>query len=71
MAECELLSGCLFFNDKMAKLDVTAALMKIRYCKGNNSDCARYMVYEKLGRDHVPNDLYPGQIEKAKKIFKV
>ena len=69
MAECELLSGCLFFNDKMATLEATAGLMKTLYCRGTNESCARFMVYQKFGRAEVPPDLYPNQVDEAKKIL--
>lgn len=69
MADCELLPGCLFFNDKMASMPAAADMMKSRYCHGNKSNCARYMVYQKLGRPKVPPDLYPGDLERAKLIL--
>jgi hypothetical protein len=69
MADCELIAGCVFFNDKMAHMPATSELMKDRYCHGDNSQCARYMVYQKLGRPKVPTDLNPGNIERAKKII--
>ncbi len=69
MADCELLAGCLFFNNKMVNMPATAELMKSRYCRDDNSECARYMVYQKLGRPKVPIDLAPNNIERAKLIL--
>ena len=69
MAECELLGGCVFFNDKMANIPATAEMMKNRLCRGNKLECARYMVYKKLGRPKVPPDLYPNDVERAKLII--
>lgn len=69
MSECELLAGCIFFNDKMADQPATADLLKVRYCKGDNSKCARYMVYKAKGRDNVPPDLFPGQLTRANSII--
>jgi len=69
MADCECLPGCVFFNDKMADTPETAKYMKRRYCTGNNSDCARYMVFSKLGKSHVTADLFPNNVERAKEIL--
>ncbi len=69
MADCELLAGCLFFNDKMAHMPATAELMKNRYCRSDNSQCARFMVFQKLGRPKVPADLIPSNVVKARMII--
>lgn len=69
MADCELLAGCLFFNDKMAGMPTTAELMKDSYCHDNSSECARHMVLQELGRSKVPSDLYPNDIERARLII--
>jgi hypothetical protein len=69
MADCELLPTCLFFNDKMATMPSTATLVKDRYCRGDNSQCARYVVYKRLGRPKVPTDLFPNEAQRANKII--
>jgi hypothetical protein len=69
MAECKLLSGCIFFNDKMANKPGTAELLKTRFCKGEYPACARFMVFEKLGKPSVPPDLFPNQVDRAKLIL--
>ncbi len=69
MAECELLSSCIFFNDKMENMPATAELMKNHLCRNNKLKCARYIVYEQLGRPKIPSDLYPTDTEKAKLII--
>jgi len=65
MNQCECIPGCVFFNDKMAEMPMAAERMKQRYCLGNNEQCARHMVRQKLGRDHVPADLFPSQTDRA------
>jgi hypothetical protein len=70
MADCECLGGCDFFNDRMKSKPATADLMKRRYCKSDNSDCARYMVRQSLGKTSVPADLYPNQLERARILVK-
>ena len=69
MADCELLEKCVFFNDKMANMPSTAEVIKMRYCREDNSGCARYMVYKALGRGKVPQDLFPNNTEMAKQII--
>ena len=69
MANCELIEKCLFFNDKMANAPATASMFKKKYCEGDNSNCARHMVVEAIGREKVPSDLFPNQADEAKRII--
>ena len=70
MADCELLKGCLFFNDKMPMETGMGKIYKGKYCQGDNSVCARYMVAKNAGREKVPQNLYPNMIDKANQIIK-
>jgi hypothetical protein len=65
MPDCSCITKCPFFNDKMVNKQATAGLYKKKFCKGDFSDCARYIVFEKLGRQSVPDDLYPNMKEQA------
>jgi hypothetical protein len=69
MADCELLEGCVFFNDKMANMPATAELYKDQYCRENNLECARYVVFKALGREKVPLDLFPNMKDRAQEII--
>jgi hypothetical protein len=69
MADCELLNTCIFFNDKMADMPSTAEVIKIRYCREEYSGCARHMIYKAIGREKVPQDLFPNNTERAKQII--
>lgn len=69
MAECELIQGCIFFNNKMQNMPATADIVKKKYCKNAYTSCARHMVFKALGRPKVPADLFPQQAEKAEKII--
>ena len=71
MADCELIQGCLFFNNKMKDMPATAEILKDRYCKSDFMACARHRVFKALGRSKVPPDLYPQQSEKVDEIIKV
>ncbi|MCM8813151.1 MAG: hypothetical protein NC924_04355 [Candidatus Omnitrophica bacterium] len=70
MAECALLKGCLFFNDKMPIDSALGKLYKNRYCLKDNSQCARYMIASTIGREKVPTNLFPNMHEEAEKILK-
>ena len=69
MAECKCLPGCPFFNDRMTTKPATAQVMKNNYCLGDNSNCARFMVFSRAGSKYVPADLYPSQVDRVKGIL--
>ena len=69
MSDCEKLPTCIFFNDKMKNAPATASIYKKTYCVGNNSNCARYLVLKVLGKDKVPDDLFPNEAQRAKNII--
>lgn len=69
MAECENLAGCPFFNDRMANMPITAEMIKRKLCRGDNTDCARYMVSKAVGKEHVPANLIPNQVDRAEEII--
>ncbi len=66
MADCKLLAGCAFFNKAIGPL---AEMMRVKYCQGDFENCARYMIATKLGREKVPQSLFPNMQEKAKQIL--
>lgn len=68
MADCPSLSRCVFFNDHMARIPVTAESMKKRYCRGDNSQCARWQVCKAKGAPSVPADLYPDEMERVETL---
>jgi len=69
MADCEFLTLCPFFNDKMENMPSAADMMKKLYCKWNYRQCARYMVAIVLGRDKIPTDLFPRDTHRANIIL--
>ncbi|NMB34976.1 MAG: hypothetical protein GX989_01680 [Firmicutes bacterium] len=66
---CEMLEACPFYNDKMDVESGLGKLYKRRYCEGDKTQCARYMVLSKLGAKAVPLDLYPNMQDRAQKII--
>ncbi len=69
MADCECLPRCPFFNDKMADKPGTASMYKRKFCQGDNSNCARHMIFRTLGGSQVPPNLYPNQVDKAEMLL--
>ena len=69
MARCEMTDRCIFFNDKMRDYPFAAEQMKQRYCLEDNEECARHIVLDALGRDHVPPDLFPHDVDRADRII--
>ena len=69
MALCECLSACPFFHDKMDNMPSMANLLKKKFCKGDNTRCARYLIFKTLGKEKVPSDLFPTQIERANDLL--
>ena len=68
MAKCELMP-CPYFNATTAKFPIAEEILKQRYCFGEKLECARYMVYKKLGLEKVPIDLFPNETNKARRIL--
>jgi hypothetical protein len=66
--DCPYLAPCPFFNDRMAKMPATADVFKASYCRRSYTDCARFRVAEKLGKEKVPADLFPNQTERGAEL---
>ena len=66
--ECKYLAGCPFFQDRMAAMPALATMYKKRYCQEAPASCARLMVRNALGKEHVPLDLVPNQHDRATAI---
>jgi hypothetical protein len=65
MGDCECIGGCAFLNDKMANMPSVADIYKDKYCRSDWSTCARYHVFSQLGRENVPLNLYPNELQRA------
>lgn len=68
MAECDKLTTCIFFNDRMDDMPTVAALLKKQYCQGDFRACARFRVTAKLGSTSVPGTLFPQDSATADRI---
>jgi hypothetical protein len=61
MSECELREQCPFYLGELVREQVETEELKDRYCRNNNLNCARYMIAQAMGIEHVPPDLYPDE----------
>ena len=69
MAKCEKLEKCPFYNDKMKMDSGLGAMYKKKYCEGDKSICARYIVATQLGAEYVTTNLYPNMNDVANKLL--
>lgn len=71
---CEKSKECPLYNYEMMKTSEgnetpMLAMYKKKYCEGDNSECARYVVLQECGSEHVPLDLFPNMTKKAEEII--
>ena len=69
MSDCELLKGCLFFDDKLKNMLKASDMMKKMYCKWLYTKYARYKIAIAMGRNAVPKDLFPGDHKRSSEIL--
>ena len=69
MALCEKLEKCPFYQDKMNMETGVGTMYKKKYCEGDKTQCARYIIATKLGAEFVTNNLYPNMKDKADKLL--
>ena len=67
---CEKLALCPFYNDQMPIDSAIGRMYKKHYCEGDKSNCARYKVSTALGKEFVPDTLFPNMLEKAEYIIR-
>jgi len=76
-AKCKLSETCNFFNHGgligKARLEPSSSIIesyKKTYCLvDKNKECARYIVGQKVGREHVSESLFPNMHFEAEKII--
>lgn len=69
MATCEKLAKCPFYQGKMDINSGLGAMYKQKYCEGDKTACARYIVATQLGPEYVTNNLYPNMSDAAKALL--
>ena len=69
MAVCEKLSKCPFYQGQMSMESGLGSMYKKKYCEGDKTTCARYMIATKLGPQYVTTSIYPNMTDLAKKMI--
>lgn len=69
MYKCTFWGDCPFFSEMMQDMPLASDRLRKVYCNGKFTECARYMVYSKLGKQAVPYDLYPSMVTRAQMII--
>jgi hypothetical protein len=69
MADCPNLTTCPFFIGKMENMPAVTGYLKKQFCRGDYATCARYMVFDALGKELVPKDMYPNEFTRAKEVI--
>lgn len=69
MATCEKLEKCPFYQGKMDINKGLGSMYKQKYCEGDKTTCARYIVATQLGPEFVTNNLYPNMNNAANKLL--
>ena len=69
MATCEKLPKCPFYQGKMDINSGLGSMYKKKYCEGDKTICARYIVATQLGPEFVTANLYPNMQDAANKIL--
>lgn len=69
MAQCEKLEKCPFYQGKMDINHGLGRMYKEKYCEGDKTTCARYMVATQVGPEFVTLNLYPNMNSQAEKII--
>jgi hypothetical protein len=60
---------CVFFNDEVGySIDLQAA-MRLRYCLGDSSACARLAARNAMPLDYLPDDLIPTENARSEKLI--
>ena len=65
----ERIEKCPFFGGTLRSMPRMTDDIKERYCLGDSSRCARYIVAWELGPSNVPEDLFPFSMQAAEKIL--
>lgn len=69
MSDCERMELCRYFKEQIKDFGAMQEMWKRKFCRGDKTRCARYMVLKALGVDHIPPYLVPTQVDKAKEII--
>ena len=69
METCEKLAKCPFYQGQMSMESGLGSMYKRKYCEGDKTQCARYMIATTVGPEFVTNHIYPNMKDMADKII--
>ena len=70
MSKCENREACPFFTGEIdGGMPTVVCAAKQRYCHGDPTQCARYMVSRALGSARVPEELSPSRVDLAQALI--
>ncbi len=69
MPECERLTVCPFFNETLTTIPTIAEFFQNNYCRGDSSQCARYIALQVIGAEDVPANLFPDEHQIAQELI--
>ena len=69
MGVCEKLEKCPFYQGKMSMDSGLGSMYKKKYCEGDKTICARYIIATQLGPEYVNNNIYPNMNNVAEKLL--
>ncbi len=69
MAVCEKLDKCPFYQGQMRMDTGIGSIYKQKYCEGDKTICARYMIATTLGPEFVTERIYPNMNSLAEKMI--
>ncbi|MCM2358484.1 MAG: hypothetical protein NDI77_10070 [Geobacteraceae bacterium] len=70
MTDCDLLDQCRFFNGQTVEMPSTVTALKTKYCRGGGySSCTRHIISRKMGKEQVPEDLFPNQHDRLQEFL--
>ena len=70
MSECLLLKECRFFNDIIENIPSVSESLKNEYCLGDHTTCARFLIFKAIGKEYLPDEVFPHEAQKAAKIIR-
>jgi UTP-glucose-1-phosphate uridylyltransferase len=70
MNKCPVLEQCRFFNNVLENMPAISESLMEQYCLGDNTECARFFIFDEIGKEHLPDDVFPHEMEKAKKLVR-
>ena len=56
MDACERSDICTFFKNNLREMPSLSKTLRLKYCEGEHSKCARHMIHTKLMQGYTPVD---------------